>query len=271
MPAIQLSKLTEQTELMLKDWQQPERLLSRLVDLLEYYADHLYQPAEQIRTTPGLPIYRVPPIVLRNLERSFSRTAAQQPQAGLDLAEILWQHGYSESLLLSAAILGGLPGPYHQLVIQRIFGWANMDLPASLVTRLIELATRQVRQHSLSDLLTKLSEGLNSDKPGLVQFSFLVLQPLIEDPKFENLPFVYRVITPFVQQPPADFLPELVDLIGSLATRSPAETTYFLRKLITPSSNQECLRLLRRALPSLPEAGRASLFPLLREQGGENQ
>ena len=98
MPAIELSKLTKEIELLLRLWEQPDPLLARLTDLLEYYADHLYQPGEQIRTTPTLPVYRVPPIVLRQLERSFTHAASDQPQPGLALADALWQQTHQENL-----------------------------------------------------------------------------------------------------------------------------------------------------------------------------
>jgi len=270
MPAIQLSQLTNQIEVLLHLWEQPDLLLARLVDMLEYYADHLYQSAEQTRTTPTLLVYRIPPIVLRHMERAFSHAATDQPQTALAISDILWQHGYAETLDLAAAILGGLPKPYHPQVIQRLSTWVKLDLPAGLLTDLIELATRQVRLHSLADWLANLNEWLQAEQPATQQFALLALQPLIQDPKFENLPFIYRVMTPFIQNPPAGFVPELVDLIASLAQRSPAETTYFIRQLVTPSTSTETLRLLRRALPGLPEKARISLSPLLREPDGNS-
>ena len=265
MPAIELSKLTKEIELLLRLWEQPNPLLARLTDLLEYYADHLYQPGEQTRTTPTLPVYRVPPIVLRQLERSFTHAALEKPQPGLALADALWQQTHQENLALSAAILGGLPTAFHPAVIQRISNWASIDLPSNLASHLIDLATRQIRLHSLQGWLNTVATWLQGEDPAFHSFGLLALQPLIKDPQFENLPFVFRVITPYIQTPPAEFIPELVEILGNLAQRSPSETTYFFRQSIHASSAPETLRLLRRALPFLPQTAQSSLGPELRE------
>ena len=271
MPAVEMSKLTKEIELLLRLWEQPEPLLVRLTDLLEYYSDHLYQPGEQIRTTPTLPVYRVPPIVLRQLERTFTHAAADQPQPGLALADTLWQQAHQETLLLSAAILGGLPVVFHPAVIQRISSWASIDLPSSLIFQLIDLATRQIRLHSLQNWLNTVTTWLQQETHAFHSFGLLALQPLIKDPQFENLPFVFRVITPYIQAPPAEFIPELVEILGSLAQRSPSETTYFFRQAINASSSSETLRLLRRALPFLPQTAQNSLGPILRESDTKNE
>ena len=207
----------------------------------------------------------LPPIVLRQLERSFTHAASLQPQASLALADRLWQSAYQETLILSAAILGGLPVDFHETVIQRISSWATIDLPSSLVASLINLATRQIRQHSLQDWLNTVTTWLRQSDPAHQYFGLLALQPLIKDPQFENLPFIFRVITPFIQTPPSGYIPELVDILGDLAQRSPSETTYFFRQAITASTSIETLRLLRRALPSLPQAAQISLGPALRD------
>ena len=139
------------------------------------------------------------PFVLRQLERAFTHAASLQPQASLALADRLWQEAYQETLLLSAAILGGLPVDFHLTVIQRISSWATIDLPSSLVASLINLATRQVRQQSLQEWLSTVTTWLRQSDPAHQYFGLLALQPLIKDPQFENLPFVFRVITPFIQ------------------------------------------------------------------------
>lgn len=101
MPAAQLSQLSKQIELLLLKWEQPDLFLSQLKELLEYYADRLYQPAEQTPIQPGLSIYRVPAIILRQLDLAFTRKAVKEPEAALSIAEALWKHRFAETYELS--------------------------------------------------------------------------------------------------------------------------------------------------------------------------
>jgi len=265
MPAVQLSKLTAQIELLLPLWEQPDLFLAQLTDLLEYHADHLYQAADQVLTTPTLPIYRVPAIILRTLERALIHQTLNSPEAGSQLAEILWRHGYAETHQLAAAMMGSLPPPFHPAVIEQISSWKGLDLPSSHVAELIEMATRQIRSTSLPAWLAALETWLDSNDPNSRLLALQALLSLIQDERFENLPFIFRLIRPLIQSPPDPVVPDLASILHHLAIRSPGEATFFFRQAISGSPSPKTLRLLRRSLPSLPDSARASLTPLLRD------
>lgn len=265
MPAVQLSQLSKQIELLLLKWEQPDLFLSQLKDMLEYYSDRLYQPAEQTPIQPGLSIYRVPAIVLRQMELAFTLKAAKEPEAALSIAEALWKHGFAETYELSAAILGILPSSYHLYNMKRIGLWAAEDLPASHLGKMIDLATRQIRIHSLADWQAQLATWLQSNHKDQQNVGLLGLLSLARDQKYQNLPYIFRNLLPLVENPPEYLVTDILDILETLAHRSPMETAFFIRQCVHSSTSAATYRLLRRALPALPPSNREALSPLLRD------
>ena len=78
------------------------------------------------------------------------------------------------------------------------------------------------------------------------------LLPQIKDPNFSNLPPVFDIIEHVVATAPGTLQKDLIDLFQALYSVSPTETTYFLREVISTSSNNLTATTFRRISPSLP-------------------
>lgn len=265
MPAVSLSKLKTQVDLLLRLWQLPQELVKKLAEMLEYYSDQLYQAAEQTRQTPSLPAYRVPAVILRQLELELGRAAAADPQQGLALAELLWQQNFLEMRQLSASILGDLPAASFPAVIRHLSAWSSADLPSDVSINLLGSATRQLRRLAANQWLEVIRNWLLKPEPALQILGLHALVPLVEDAEFANLPAVFSSVSPLIQNPPAALTSELLPILNALCRRSPVETTYLFRKIAATSPRPEALRLLRRALPALPLENQQSLKPILLE------
>ncbi len=275
MPAVSLSKLKTQVDLLLRLWQQPDELVQNLAKMLEYYSDQLYQAAEQTRQTPSLPAYRVPAVILRQLELELGRAAAADPQQGLAVAESLWQQNFLEMRQLSASILGALPAAVFPAVIRRLSSWSSTDIPSDVSINLLGRASRQMRRLASNQWLEVIRNWLQKSEPALQILGLHALVSLVEDTEFTNLPPIFSTLSPMIQNSPPNLAAELLPLLNALCRRSPAETTYLFRKIAATSPRPETLRLLRRALPALPLENQQSLKPVLLEPkttpGADNQ
>lgn len=275
MPAVSLSKLKTQVDLLLRLWQQPDELVQNLAKMLEYYSDQLYQAAEQTRQTPSLPAYRVPAVILRQLELELGRAAAADPQQGLAVAESLWQQNFLEMRQLSASILGALPAAVFPAVIRRLSSWSSTDIPSDVSINLLGRASRQMRRLAANQWLEVIRNWLQKSEPALQILGLHALVSLVEDTEFTNLPPIFSTLSPMIQNSPPNLAAELLPLLNALCRRSPAETTYLFRKIAATSPRPETLRLLRRALPALPLENQQSLKPVLLEPkstpGADNQ
>ena len=79
------------------------------------------------------------------------------------------------------------------------------------------------------------------------------------DPEFDDLPSIYRLISPLVQAPQDVLQGDLLALLKLLAQRSPRETAYFLRQVVTINATPRVQRLFRRCLPFFDDEIQASL------------
>jgi len=113
--------------------------------------------------------------------------------------------------------------------------------------RLLELA---------KDLVTHSSTSLQA--AGLQ-----TLLVLIKDPNFENLPAVFSVVGEIAGRTSGQANPALQNILYALAHRSPSETAFFLRQLVTAYPQPGLPRFLRRCLPGFPEAVRRSIKPII--------
>jgi hypothetical protein len=75
------------------------------------------------------------------------------------------------------------------------------------------------------------------------------LLPLVEDPAFTNLPPVFRLLSPYVQNMPASVQVDLQVVMEMLAQRTPVETAFFFRQVLSLSNKPATARLVRRCLP----------------------
>lgn len=102
--------------------------------------------------------------------------------------------------------------------------------------------------------------------PGARRVALSAIRNLIQDPNFDNFPFVFDWLTQWLREHVSPALPqEVLDLLQVLAERSPAETTYFSRQLMRSLPPSNARRLIRAVLPMLPEDYRQRLQSALRQ------
>jgi hypothetical protein len=91
---------------------------------------------------------------------------------------------------------------------------------------------------------------------------------LLEDQRFENLPLIFRWLSPLTRQTDFKTKPALIPVLRLMAQRSPQETAYFLRKILTSTENAHIPGLIRELLDHFPPHLQDSLRRQLREKRG---
>ena len=80
-----------------------------LTDLFELYANHALRFGDAVGIRPMIPIYHLPPPLMRQLEVDLERIVTEDPQPALALADELWQDIYYEVKQVAIIILGLFP------------------------------------------------------------------------------------------------------------------------------------------------------------------
>ncbi len=269
MPAVSLPRLKDQIAQIAVVFHQPALFHKRINALFDQYSDRAYRPGQAVHPRPLIRTYHLPPLVLHTLEQDLGRLSQFEPEAGLAAAEELWRDEYLEARLLAAAILGQVSATPPEPVLERLLAWADPDTDAQILQELMLRAGARLRKEQPDRWLVLVEHWLESRSAEIQAVGLKSLLPLVQDRAFENLPRIFRLLDPLVQAAPGALLPDLQRNLEVLARRSPAETAYFLRQMMSLSQSPGLVRLVRRVMPAFPEEQQASLRRSLLTRPGE--
>ncbi|PWH17183.1 MAG: hypothetical protein DDG60_02770 [Anaerolineae bacterium] len=255
MPAIDIARLKTQAAVLVEKFDQPERFVKELHEILDLYADRTLRVGIAAPASV-LPAYRVPQAVLRQIEMELNPLATTFPEQALALTNALWKAGYLETRLLAAVLLGKIhPDTPH--LLERVQAWVARARDKQLRKALLNAGLVRLRREAPQRFLALIQTWFDPSTPRLWEYAIYALIPLLEDPAYENLPPIYTMLTPVIQNIPPMLQNELADLLTALYRASPVETTYFLRQAMAGAASPQCAVILRRVAPSLPEGLRA--------------
>lgn len=263
MPAAELTRLRTQINGLIQQFEDPDALRVGLRDLLDQYANRAYRAGQAVHSQPLLPSYRVPPLVMRQLEMELGKTCQELPDAALATIETLWRDPYLEPRLLAVNLLGAIPPSHSEAVAEKIRAWAVPSENSQMLDALFQQGAAGLRRFAPQLLLNLVEDWLNSYNLELQALGIRALVPLIREPSFQNLPAVFRLLSPLMHSIPAALQTDLQIAIETLAGVSPTETAFFLRQVLSLSSGQATARLIRRCLPAFSAEQQASLRKVL--------
>ena len=271
MPAIQLERLQTQTTELAALAAEPEAFISGWHNLLEFYADRTRQPGQSGTPTPLLNAYNVPPPVLRQTLRALKPCLSGKPNLTLALADALWEEDNLECRLMAAQLLDLEAGMDPDEVIQRAAAWAQDEKEIEVHQALFNHGLARQCQDNPAKVLGLAARWLNTTMVTTQILGLRVINALLANPRYENLPPVFRLLGPLAQAAPRSLRPDLVNAIQTLARRTPPETAYFLRQsLVIAGENPGAAWLIRQVLPSFPDQYQTSLREALKQARGRS-
>ncbi len=255
MTAIDPQRLAREIEALGEALEDAKALRSRVVALLDIYADrtrHTGSSGDPERT-PWM--FDVPSPFLRTLKQFLTDQLQGRPQLMWNIAEELWQAGYRETQLLAAdlASLGEDEG---------VGDWAEARAHESLdsvtLTALAGNGLAGWRRADTEGFLRVVLFWLKEGNARIKTLAVHALTAAVKDSSFKDLPTVYRLIHSLEQPKRGELRRALVLLLRALALRSPAETTHFLLDRIQ-RGGEEDRRLAQQVQEVLPAAQRAAI------------
>jgi hypothetical protein len=266
MPAAELTKLREQIHHLAGLFDLPDDFLRALRDLFELYAHHVYRPGQSVTNLPIVPSYRPPSLVIRRLELDLSPLCISHDAKALAVIDRLWREPYLEPRLLAMTLFGQVPLSQAESILERLRAWAQPQEDRILLEALLERGTARLRHEGPDALLELYDTWLISPDPAYRLIGLKALLPLIHDPEFENIPPIFSMIFPLVQTVSAATFGDLSAVLLALAERTPTETAYFLRQILTSPYQANTPRLVRRIIPLLSESQQEGLKGVLKSK-----
>ncbi len=266
MPAIQITRLKAQIGLLERKFAQPPEFIRGLRELFDFYAYRVYKPGQTVPPTNLLPAYHIPPLVMLRLQSSLRPLCLAREAEALALVDALWEEKMVEPRILAAHLLGTIPLTSSVAVLQRLQQWSTPAEDRPILQALLNSGTTTLRREDVRGWITVIQAWLNAPDPAVQAVGLHALLPLVNDPRFENLPAVFSAITPLLQSAPPNLQSDLQDILEACARRSPIETGYLLRQLLSLSTAPGLTRLTRRVFNQFSPATQASLRTLLQSR-----
>jgi len=271
MPAAQLSKLKSQINDLAWLFTRPADFVSMLHDLLNQYCDAAYRPGQAMAPAPLLPTFKVPKVVIHQLEIELSPLCVQAPAAALAIVDALWADTYLETRELGAYLLGRIPAAPPEPILTRIQTWATPGEHPLLQDVLLTRGGDALRKNRPDLWLNLIRSWLADSQSGMVDISLKAMAPLAADHTFENLPALFSLLDPLLAHPSPKWQANLTKVLVHLARRTPQETAYLLRTALRTSDDPALLRYMRKLLPMLPEEVQQSNQTVITSTGAARQ
>lgn len=265
MPAIDIARLRTQSAVLVQKFDQPAAFVAELHNILDLYAERTVHQRPLASPISILPAYRVPLAVMRQMEMELSPLAATFPEQAMALTDTLWQDGYLECRMLAANLLGKIH-PETPTLLERITTWVARTSDEQLRMALLRTSLTRIRQESTHKFLHLMRIWFDPSSPKMWASAIHAVIPLIEDPKYENLPPIYNFLSPVIKSMPSIMQNDLADLINALYKASPVETIHFLRQNVVSTTSRQLPVSLRRILPQLPSSLRPIILDVLRQK-----
>ncbi|MHC1783349.1 MAG: DNA alkylation repair protein [Anaerolineaceae bacterium] len=268
MPAVELSRLKHQLDDVSKVFDKPSLYREGINHLLDFYSDRVYRQSPALKPAPFTPSFRVPPLVIRFMEQEFLRLTRANPKAALAVADELWRQNNLEAHLFATEILGLLSSSYKDEVFNRLQVWAEGSDDASSLNLLLTHGTETIRRTDPLVWLRQIETWAHADREKSQILAVKALQAFADEAGFNNLPPVYRLLTPLVLQAGLRLQPSLEMILETLARRSPGETSFFLRQVLSGATNPATIRLIRKIIPAFDPDYQASLKAAVKDLSG---
>jgi hypothetical protein len=268
MPAVQMIRLKAQIGELAWQFTRPGEFQQALTELFNYYSERSYRPGQAAQPVSLTPMYHLPLLILRQLALDLSPYCLENPSAALALADTLWKDIYLEPRLLAVTLLGHLPVQPEEPLVERLQSWCQPGENKELLNTIFRQTSLKLRRQLPERWLGIIKGWLNDPRTPFQAMGLNALLPLIQDRDFENLPPIFGSISPLLQSAPAAIQVELIAVISALARRSPKETVYYLRQVLTVAQDAGADRLIRKTLPAFTLEDQTSLKSALQTRPG---
>jgi hypothetical protein len=258
MPAVELSRLQHQIDIVTEVFGDPARLRSRCLDLLEFYASRV-RPGSSGGRTGTVRSLGVPPAVMRALEQGLRARAEADSYAGAMAAEVLWATPVMESRWLAVSLLERQP---LTSLPDWIAAWSQTAEDPQLLERMAGGPMRRLWRDA-PDLFWGTAAANLAAEGGPTTVALLALEQIVPDLEPDDLPRVFAVLDAAPVPQAGEAWRAYLQVVRVAARRSPPETARFLVDEIE-HARPGATRVTRQTLSDFPPRQRDALRQALR-------
>jgi DNA alkylation repair enzyme len=251
MPAIDLSRLRKQASRLADFFFVPDEFIRHLREMLDFYVDHTMRKLPAIAPSSNMLSYHISPAILKQIEQEIHRNANEYPDAALELADRLWDEGYLETRLLAAFLLGQIP-PQEERLLARLTAWTQQIYDPGLRAQLLDYGLGRMRKEAPDQFLELIAQWLRPERTRLWSNGLQAAISAVSDTSFVNHPPLLKVLEPIMAAAPVKLQNEIEEFVLALYKASPTETLYFLRQVLTNSTDPMTAITFRRIASSFP-------------------
>jgi len=265
MSAINLAHLKTQAARLSEKFRQPAAFVHDLNELLDFFSNRTIRTTQIVQRL-SVPTYRTPRPVQRRIEQELAPLAEAHPSDAVALIRALWEAGSLESRLLAAYLLGCIPSAEAIPALMRLPDWLIQSHDKEIRAALLTDALARVRWENPEAFFILLESWLGSPRTSSQVWGLQALIPLLQSPRFENLPAVFRILRPAVEAAGPSTQVDLLVCLAALEKISLIETLAFLRSVLEGQPSPTLLRTVRRMLPALSPQLQTALLDILHQK-----
>jgi hypothetical protein len=264
MPAIQIDRLKAQIQSILEPKFSAEIFLVSLRSLMEAHANLAFRSDIKSQRNHDLENYHLSPVILNQLQSHFILFTKENPDLAITYADLLWDEPFIEMKQFAGILLGALPEEKIPEIRERIVKWNNSTKDKALRTIIFNDCTKTIRLHGLDKWLEIIKSWMDSGNPFLILTGIQSIQILLQDPKFDNIPFVFNAISSITLLHQEKIANAVSELLQNLLIRNSIETTFFIKSLLVSQPSQELFRIIRRNLDFFSEEQQSKIRQLMK-------
>ena len=253
MAAIDLTRLNKQIERLKEVFSQPAEFRKELHDTLQFYHRYSHRQHKDAVPVSFMRVYDLPEQILPHIAYGLSLKARQDKSETLGVVDELWQDEHYEARDLAAHLLGQVPLTGSADVYDRIRQWSSMPMDRAVVSAVFSKGSQRLRSEDPKSWSAFVGTLLASPLERLQIHGLYALSLLVEQSDSGQFPQFFRWIRPFIQNDQTFFQPNLSSAIAALAHRSPAETAYLLKEVLSDTDGSGIEQRVRSYLPFFDE------------------
>ncbi len=264
MPAIQIDRLKAQIQSILEPKFSADIFLVSLRSLMEAHANLAFRKDNRSQQHHDLESYHLTPVIVNQLQFQFTQFTKENPDLAITYADLLWEEPFIEMKQFSGIFLSALPEQKIPEILQRIINWNNSTSDKAIRNIIFNDCTKTIRLHGLDKWLEIIKSWVDSGNPFLLLTGIQSILILLQDPKFDNIPFVFSAISSVTLLHQEKISNGMSELIQKLLIRNTIETTFFIKSLIISQPSNDLFRIIRRNLDYFPEDQQSKIRQLMK-------
>jgi hypothetical protein len=253
MAAIDLTRLNKQIEALKEVFSQPAEFRKLFHEILQFYHRYAHRQHKDAVPVSFMRVYDLPDQILPQLANGLSLKARQDANETLAVVDELWEDEHFEARDLAAHLLGQVPLAAKEVVFARIQQWSSGPLDRAVVNSVFSKGSQRLRAEDTEGWIEFVGNLLASPIERTQNHGLYALSLLVEQSHSDQLPRFFRWIRPFLQSDQSLIQANLSQVIASMARRSPTETAYVLKEVLSDTDGAGVEGRVRAYLPFFDE------------------